>query len=194
MTNDTSIKAIVFDCFGVLYTGSLAELASHCRTEVDVKEVYNSTRAADHGFLSRDDYIAKLMQLTNLGWQEVIDLMGDAQVRSRAVFDYAAELKARGYKVAVLSNIGRDTIQRLFNNDDYELFDEIVASGDIGVTKPYITAYDRTLEKLQVQPEEAVMIDDAYSNVAGAIDAGMHGVVFTSFVEMKAKVEELLRA
>lgn len=194
MTQETSIKAIIFDCFGVLYTGSLTELASHCKNEADVKEVYDSTRAADHGFLSRDDYIAKLMQLTGLGRREVIELMGDAQVRSRAVFGYATQLKARGYKVAVLSNIGRDTIHKLFDDADYELFDEIVASGDIGVTKPHITAYDRTLEKLRVLPEEAIMIDDAYSNVSGAIEAGMRGVVFTSFVDMKARVEELLRA
>ncbi len=194
MANETSIKAIVFDCFGVLYTGSLAELASHCQNEADIKEAYDSTRAADHGFLSRDDYIAKLVSLTGLARREVIGLMGDAQVRSRAVFDYAAELKTRGYKIAVLSNIGRDTIQKLFNDADYELFDEIVASGDIGVTKPHITAYDRTLEKLRVRPEESIMIDDAYSNVSGAIEAGMRGVVFTSFVDMKTKVEELLRA
>jgi len=194
MANETSIKAIVFDCFGVLYTGSLAELASHCQNEADIKEVYDSTRAADHGFLSRDDYIAKLVSLTGLARREVIGLMGDAQVRSRAVFDYAAELKTRGYKIAVLSNIGRDTIQKLFNDADYELFDEIVASGYIGVTKPHITAYDRTLEKLRVRPEESIMIDDAYSNVSRAIEAGMRGVVFTSFVDMKTKVEELLRA
>lgn len=194
MVNETSIKAIIFDCFGVLYTGSLTELANHCTSEADIKAVYDSTRAADHGFLSRDDYIAKLMTLTDLERREVIELMGDAQVRSRGVFEYAAELKRRGYKIAVLSNIGPDTIQKLFTDEDYELFDEIVASGDIGITKPHITAYDRTLEKLRVLPEEAVMIDDAYSNVSGAIEAGMHGVVFTSLVEMKAKVEELLRA
>lgn len=194
MSSEASIKAIVFDCFGVLYTGSLTELASHCKNEVDAKEVWNSARAADHGFLSRDDYIIRLMQLTGLGRREVIELMGDAQVRSSAVFDYAATLKSRGYKVAVLSNIGPDTIQKLFNDADYELFDEIIASGDIGVTKPHITAYDRTLDRLRVLPGQAIMIDDAYSNVVGAIEAGMHGVVFTSFVEMKAKVEELLNA
>lgn len=192
MINEPTIKAIIFDCFGVLYTGSLTELASHCDTPEAAKEVYDSTRAADHGFLSRDDYIVRLMELTHLARQEVISLMGNAQVRSRGVFDYAAELKRRGYKIAVLSNIGRDTIQKLFGPEDYELFDQIVASGDIGITKPHVTAYDRTLEKLHVLPEEAIMIDDAYSNITGAIEAGMHGVVFMSLIEMKKKVEELL--
>lgn len=194
MVSETAIKAIIFDCFGVLYTGSLAELANHCASDDDIKAVYDSTRAADHGFLSRDEYIARLMQLTHLERRAVIELMGGAQVRSRGVFGYAAELKARGYKIAVLSNIGRDTIQKLFDDEDYALFDDIIASGDIGVTKPHITAYDRALERLGVVPEEAIMIDDAYSNVSGAIEAGMHGVVFTSLVEMKAKVEELLGA
>lgn len=188
----SSIKAIVFDCFGVLYTGSLTELASHCDNEQDTKDLYDITRAADHGFVSRDDYIAKLMELTRLTRQEIRELLVGAQVRSRGVFAYAAELKTRGYKVAVLSNIGRDTIHRLFNEADYELFNAIIASGDIGVTKPHITAYDRALERLRVQPGEAIMIDDAYSNVAGAIEAGMYGIVFTSLVDLKARVEEIL--
>ena len=192
MTGTTTIKAVIFDCFGVLYTGSLTELASHCAGEHDTKELYDATRAADHGFLSREDYIARVMELTRLSKQEVMELMGSAQVRSRGVFGYAAELKSRGYKIAVLSNIGRDTIHKLFDEADYELFNAIIASGDIGVTKPHITAYDRTLDRLRVEPGQAIMIDDAYSNIAGAIEAGMHGVVFTSLAEMKQKVEELL--
>ena len=188
----SSIKAIIFDCFGVLYTGSLTELASHCVNEQDVKDLYDITRAADHGFVARDDYISKVMELTQLSRQEIKELMSSAQVRSRGMFSYAAELKARGYKVAVLSNIGRDTIHRLFNGADYEIFNAIIASGDIGVTKPHITAYDRALERLHVQPAEAIMIDDAYSNIVGAIEAGMHGIVFTSLTDLKARVEALL--
>ena len=194
MTAKTSIKAVIFDCFGVLYTGSLTELANHCDSPEDVKEMYDSTRAADHGFLAREDYISKMMELTHLSKREVVDLMSSAQVRSRGMFAYAAELKKRGYKIAVLSNIGRDTIQKLFNEHDYELFHAIIASGDIGITKPHIPAYDRTLERLRVQPHEAIMIDDAYSNVEGAIEAGMHGVVFTSLVDLRSKIESILRA
>lgn len=192
MEQQSSIKAIVFDCFGVLYTGSLAEMASHCSSEQDTKDLYDITRAADHGFVSRDDYIARVMELTHLSRQEICELMSSAQVRSRGVFSYARELKARGYKIAVLSNIGRDTIHRLFTEADYELFNAIVASGDIGVTKPHITAYDRMLERLRVQPSEAIMIDDAYSNVSGAIEAGMYGIVFTSLIDLKRRVEALL--
>ncbi len=192
MPSETSVRAVIFDCFGVLYTGSLTELANQCDTPATTKELYDSTRAADHGFLARDEYISKVMELTHLSKREVLELMSTSQVRSRGVFHYAAELKQRGYKIAVLSNIGRDTIHGLFSEADYELFDEIIASGDIGVTKPHITAYDRTLERLHVQPAQAVMIDDAYSNIAGAIEAGMHGVVFTSLTDMRDRVEAIL--
>lgn len=194
MSDAMKIRAVIFDCFGVLYTGSLVELANYCRTEEDVKAFYDLTRAADHGFVSREDYIAQVTDLTHLSPQEVVALMNSAQVRSGGVFGYARDLKARGYKVAVLSNIGRDTIQKLFSDDDYELFDEIIASGDIGVTKPHLTAYDRALDRIRVLPGEAIMIDDSYANASGATDAGMHGVVFTSLVAMKKDVEALLGA
>lgn len=188
----TKIKAVIFDCFGVLYTGSLAELANNCPDDESVKELYDLSRAADHGFVSRDDFVSKLMELTSLGEREVVELMNKAQVRSRGVFKYAEDLKQRGYKIAVLSNIGRDTIRQLFDEADYEMFTAIVASGDIGITKPHATAYERTLAKLRVQPEEAIMIDDAYANVMGAMDTGMHGVVFISLTDMKRRVEHLL--
>ena len=193
MESTSPIKAVIFDCFGVLYTGSLTELANNCDTAEATKELYDATRAADHGFVSREEYISKVMELTHLNSQEVEKLMATSQVRSRGVFGYAKELKQRGYKIAVLSNIGRDTIQKLFNTDDYELFDAIVASGDIGITKPHITAYDRTLDRIHVLPHEAIMIDDAYSNFTGAIEAGMKGVVFTSLIDMKSQIESLLR-
>lgn len=194
MVNTTKIRAVIFDCFGVLYTGSLVELANRCQTESDVKAFYDLTRAADHGFVARKDYIKQVTELTHLTAQEVVAVMDSAQLRSSGVFEYARELKKRGYKVAVLSNIGRDTIQKLFNDNDYELFDEIIASGDIGVTKPHLTAYDRALDRLQVLPQEAIMIDDSFANVSGAVEAGMHGVVFTSLVTMKNDVEALLDA
>lgn len=187
-----TIKAIIFDCFGVLYTGSLSELATHCVDEHATKELYDITRAADHGFVSRDDYTAKVMELTHLTRPEVRVLMGSAQVRSRSMFSYARELKQRGYKLAVFSNIGRDTIHRLFTDEDRELFNAIIASGDIGVTKPYVTAYERALAKLCVEPSEAIMIDDAYANIVGAHEAGMHGVVFTSLRELQQQLEALL--
>lgn len=194
MSGTVPIRAIIFDCFGVLYTGSLTAIAEKCRTEEDVKTFYDITRATDHGFVSREDYIAQVRELTGLTAQEVVSLMDGAQVRSSSVFGYARELKKRGYVVAVLSNIGRDMIQKLFNEDDYELFDDIIASGDIGVTKPHLTAFDRALDRLRVVPQEAIMIDDAYSNISGAIEAGMHGVLFTSSVGMKKDVEALLDA
>ena len=194
MTDATIIRAVIFDCFGVLYTGSLVELANRCRTEEDVKAFYDLTRAADHGFVSREDYIDQVTNLTQLSSREVVGLMDNAQIRSSGVFAYARELKTRGYRVAVLSNIGCDTIQKLFTDEDYQLFDEIIASGDIGITKPHLTAYDRALDKIKVLPHEAIMIDDSYANVSGATEAGLHGVVFMSLVAMKKDVEALLGA
>jgi HAD superfamily hydrolase (TIGR01509 family) len=187
------IRAVVFDCFGVLYAGTLTALAERCQTAADQASVHDLSHAVDHGFLSEDEFAEQVAPHVNLRVEEVRQLMTCPQQRLHGMFAYARELKERGVKVAVLSNFGREAIGRLFPEQETEpLFDVIVASGDIGMTKPHVSAYDYVLRRLNVRPDEAVMVDDALENVDGAIEAGMHGVVFTSLMSCRQKVEELL--
>ena len=186
------ITTVIFDCFGVLYAGSLTQLMNACPTEQRAHELRDATKAADNGFINREQYLSDVMRATGLTRPQVIEIMRGAQVRSQEVFDYARSLKTRGYQIAVFSNIGAQTIHKLFNEDDFELFDAIIASGDLGVTKPHVTAYERVVTQLGVLPEQALMIDDMYGNITGAEDAGLSGVVFSSLPESRTRIEELL--
>lgn len=163
-----------------------------CDTKESAEALRDATRAADSGFLSREQYLVEVMRLTGLDRHQVVGVMQSAQIRSREVFAYARELKRRGYQIAVFSNIGAQTIHKLFNEEDYALFDAIIASGDLGITKPHVTAYERVVSQLGVRADQAMMIDDSYGNVVGAQDAGLAGVLFTSFAEAHERIEELL--
>ena len=187
------IRAIIFDCFGVLYTGTLAILEEHCETEQDRRTLHDLSHASDGGFLSRQEFAERAATVVHLPEAEVMQIITTAQSRNRGVFAYAKELKDRGFKVAVLSNFARDSIGRLFNDEDQALFDKIIASGDVGVTKPHISAYDYALRQLNVQPHETIMVDDALWNIDGAADAGLHGVVYINLLQCKAKVEEIIK-
>ena len=72
------------------------------------------------------------------------------------------------HKVAVLSNAPAGLTQWLDDWDIGGLFDVIFCSGDEGVAKPDPVAFERTLERLGVAPEEAVFIDDSPGHVAAA--------------------------
>ncbi len=59
-----------------------------------------------------------------------------------------------------------------------ELFEVVVDSSEVGMRKPNPAIYLRALELLGgVAPDEAVMLDDAEGNVAGARRAGLHAIL-----------------
>ena len=84
------------------------------------------------------------------------------------------------YKLAVLSNAPPNLAQWLADWKILDLFDVVFCSGDEGVTKPDPAAFEITLERLGVAPEEAVFIDDTLGHVKAAQSLGIHGLLFTT--------------
>jgi HAD superfamily hydrolase (TIGR01509 family) len=191
----SQVRAVVLDCFGVLYGGTLGVLRDLAPNDEARKAISDLAKALDHGFVSYETFSTEVSSLVGVPADEIRQIASQPTVRHRGMFAYASELKERGYMVAVLSNFGRDAISRLFTKQEREeLFSVIIASGDIGATKPHLKAYETVLEELRVQPHEAVMVDDWLGNVEGAKAAGMHGVVFTSLLDVRRRLEEVLNA
>jgi putative hydrolase of the HAD superfamily len=96
-------------------------------------------------------------------------------------------LKTRGLLTAILSNIG-DTTQQAMECDLKWLsrFDVLVWSYQLRMAKPDPAIYRYTLDKLGVQPAEALFIDDREVNVEAAIALGMKALVFTTVDQLHA--------
>ena len=73
-----------------------------------------------------------------------------------------------------------------------QYFDVAVASSEIGHAKPDAEAYTITAEKLEVAPEECVLIDDRSEYCDGARAVGMQAIVYEDFVQMKRELAGLL--
>ena len=86
-------------------------------------------------------------------------------------------LRARGHLTALLSNSwGNDYPWTLIDG----AFDRVLISGEIGMRKPQPEIFRYAARRLGVAPEEAVFVDDMADNVAGAVRAGMIGVLHES--------------
>ena len=57
-----------------------------------------------------------------------------------------------------------------------ELFDEVVISGEVGLRKPQPEIYLLAAERLKVEPNECVFVDDFKVNADGAAAVGMLGI------------------
>lgn len=85
-------------------------------------------------------------------------------------------LRARGLKIALVSNCGGETRQRLSALGLAPLADELILSCEIGVAKPDPEIYLRALDVLGVPAAEAVMVDDQAGFCAGAEAVGVRAV------------------
>jgi putative hydrolase of the HAD superfamily len=57
-------------------------------------------------------------------------------------------------------------------------FDTVVISSEVKLLKPDARIYQMTLDRLELQPQEAIFVDDSKKNVESAKGLGMHGVWF----------------
>lgn len=82
-------------------------------------------------------------------------------------------------KVGLISNAWSG-LRALITREKYaDIFDDMIISAEVGVVKPDPRIYRLALEKLRVQPEESVFVDDVLVNVEGARSVGMSAIQFT---------------
>ena len=93
---------------------------------------------------------------------------------------YIRSLKSQ-YKIALLSNAF--TTLRSYLEDDWniiDVFNEVFISAEVGLVKPNPAIYQLALEKLDIEAEEAIFVDDFARNIEAANLLGIHGVLFQS--------------
>jgi putative hydrolase of the HAD superfamily len=107
--------------------------------------------------------------------------------------DYFSSLRPR-YRTALLSNswVGaRREEEARFHFA--AMTDLIVYSHESGCAKPDPRIFALTCERLGVQPEETVFLDDVPANVAAAQASGLRAILFTGTAQAIAEIEAYLR-
>ena len=185
------IRALIFDCFGVLYRDNLSMLYDAVPTESH-PAMQDIIHATDHGFLSRDEYYEKIAELAGISITDVKAIELRQHQRDESMIAYTQTFKPE-YKIGLLSNIDSGTMAKLFPEPKRsELFDAFVISGDVGIVKPTLEIFEIAAHRLGLLPEECVMIDDLPKNVDAAKQVGMHGVLFTTQRNLEQRLGELL--
>jgi putative hydrolase of the HAD superfamily len=186
------VKAIIFDCFGVLATEAwLPFKAEHFGADSERFEQASEVAVrVNRGLISGDDFIREIAQLSGAKPIEVSRAI-TGNVPNEPLFDYLKQLKPH-YKLGFLSNIGGDRLNQIFNSEHLALFDVIALSFDIGFVKPEREAFEYMAEQLQVKSAECVLIDDQAKNVRGAEAVGMTGILYKDVPTLKKGLQAIL--
>lgn len=93
---------------------------------------------------------------------------------SAAMVDTVRQLRAAGYRTALLTNNAREWEPMWRGRIPVdELFDVVVDSSVVGLRKPDPRIYELTCERLGLPPEECIFVDDLQCNVDAAAALGM---------------------
>jgi putative hydrolase of the HAD superfamily len=101
-------------------------------------------------------------------------------------YDYSVEfirkLRANDYKVYLLSNYSKNSFRYLM--DHFKFYNHVdggVISYEVNYIKPEPEIYQALLDKYNINPKEAVFLDDIPANLEGASHFGIHTILFHEF-------------
>ena len=106
--------------------------------------------------------------------------------------DYLKELKARGYRIYLLSNRSVESYEYISKYDFFRYVDGGVFSYQENACKPEEKIYRVLLGRYGLKPEETVFLDDNPANIEAALSFGIRGVLFTDIAAARAATEALL--
>jgi putative hydrolase of the HAD superfamily len=200
----SAIRAVILDYGDVIsLPANPAVIAEMARTfqlsEERFRQLYGSFRLDyDRGALDAREYWSLIARAAGveLGDDQVAALRrADVAMWSRLnepVLLWAGELRAAGFKTAVLSNMHDDMVQHLRQNGAWtKSFDCLTLSSAIRMAKPDAHIFKHCLNCLRLAPHETLFVDDRENNVRAAQSQGMQAIVAPTTVDLRSQLEAI---
>jgi epoxide hydrolase-like predicted phosphatase len=208
-----SARAVIFDFGGVFIDSPFTALmAAAAERDLDPDEMLGVIfgpydQDTDHPwhrlergeitvFEARDRIVAD--SVAQVGREvdpfEILAALSGSEIRAEMV-DFCRAIRADGLRTGLLTNNAKEFEEfwrPLLPLD--ELFDDVVDSSEVGLRKPDARIYHLALERLGVGAGDAVFVDDAPGNVAGAERVGIRSVLIgPERADVPAAIDELRR-
>lgn len=194
---DKKITTFIFDCFKVFLSPPLSmwyekNIASTGHTDpqyVDVIKDFDLGNLSEDGFL---DYLLSHDWIKSTR-EELREELDSLCVLDMKLVEVVKQIKAKGYKVGLLSNAGHEFFERevyVIYPEFKDLFDKIVISSEVKMVKPDPEIYLYTLDFIDSKPEESIFIDDSVKNVETAVNLGMEGYVYTDVESFVSHIKD----
>lgn len=196
-----NIRAVIFDFGGVLIMMvddrprlELAEQLGVPLSRLDDLVFFSDTaRKASRGEISVTQHweaVRLALGITPGNMPGFLEKYWSADDMNWKLLDYIRGLRPR-YKVGLLSNAWDDLRQTMHERWDIDgLFDAMIVSAEVKLVKPNPSIFHIAVERLQVQPGEAVFVDDMAENVDAA---RQEGLVAIQYHTLEQTLDELTR-
>ena len=196
------IKAVVWDIGGVIMRTEDQAPRAELAAELGVTREYlnelvfggeQGTRT-QVGEISQQelwDYVRSELNLAPGEYPDLRERFFGGDVLDTELVDFIRSLKPR-YKIGIISNAWREIEDSLMDWGIDDAFEVVVGSGDVGIMKPDPRIFQIALERLAVEPFEAVFVDDFIQNIHGAQALGIAAIHFQGREQVIRELEQRL--
>jgi len=198
-----SIQAVIWDFGGVLLRTEdqsrrveLARRLGQNRASLE-KLVFESQTSllASLGIIPVEAHWQAISQALGLHEEQMDEFRADfwgGDILDYALIESIRVLRGK-YKTALLSNAFSDLREVITHRFPViDAFDEVVISAEVGLVKPDQLIYHLAMDRLGIQPSEAVFIDDFIQNIEAAQAIGLYTIHFRNPEQAQAELEQLL--
>ena len=205
----TGIEACVFDAYGTLFDvssvarGAQDELGASWQALSDLWRMKQlqytwlrglSGKHADFWQVTGDalDFAMTSIGITDNGLRT---RLMDLYLRISAypeVKETLYRLKARGFKLAILSNGTPAMLSSAVNNANLgELFDAVLSVEEVGVFKPHSSVYQLAVDRLAVAPKQICFISSNGWDAFSAKAFGFHVLWCNRFAQVPERIPDV---
>ena len=201
-----TIKAIIFDLGGVVveldfsrFFKDIIEISPLNTPNSSLllefwrqSDIYHQGKITNKEFYSQ---ACELLQTCALNQEQFFDSFNS--VISHVKEDFLVLIKnlkeQNNIKLLCLSNVNSSHWHYLLeqNKEIVELFDELILSFEVHLTKPDPRLFKLAIQKAGCRPEEIVFIDDGLNNIRSARELGINGIKFTNLENLINELKSL---
>jgi putative hydrolase of the HAD superfamily len=187
------IKAIVFDCFGVLaedgwlpfkrrYIGSNQKLAD---------EIADLGKQNEYGIIGNNQYFERAAELIGIEEGQLRAAVG-ARVPNEELFLYIKQNLKDSYKIGLMSNASYDVLHELFLPEQADVFDASVLSFESRLVKPDPRMFELMAGRLGVEEDQCIFVDDVERYCAAAEQVGMISIHYKNPDQFRQEILQRL--
>ncbi len=184
------VKAVIFDCFGVLTSEQWIPFRrKHFHTDDARQFAQRMMNALVTGKIAPQEFVTTIADESNVDEDDVRESLSGS-LPDNDLFTWISEHKDN-YRISMLSNAGSNMLGSLFNKEQIALFDDIVLSFEVGLAKPDPAIFRLAAERLSLKPEECLFVDDKISFCNAAERIGMKSIHYSNYQDYLLKFQQL---
>ena len=188
-----AIKAVLFDCFGVLVGMGFDDVYRRAGGDPskDRQFVHDILAAANSGMITTEEMSRRVTDKLAISLESWDKVMDEAEQPNKPLLEYVQSLKPK-HKIAIISNANHGVLESRLSKAQLDLFDAVVVSAEVGFLKPDKQIFEYAAKMLDVELNECVFTDDSEGFCEAACQLGIASVVYKDFMQCKTDIGKLL--